>query len=573
MSTVPKALTLIACVGSFLVIMLPHLSPRDGGVSPVVFQAIHADQPPARQDDKGVIDIPAVPVSQIAGAHEHDADDLKGIHHVHTKDMLHLLPEEGGLELIPSVKPVYFFRRPGPARSLSRDAGAAPTTFSRTTSNGLRIACLQSGFMRRFEYCLNSCRDRKSQKYCQKPRPPKKQKKFEKRFGDVRARLFRSSDCDVFISTWHIRGFGRFNTNLYDTNLKVDGAHIRKLYADRLAALHIQNYTLYGLLWRFMQRFPRGFEQTRPTELHTEDKFVPSWEGKPESKLYLRMNDYSQAYKQWCVLRLVDTHAPTKYDLYYRLRPDLRTMALVTDFKWTSSRRESLYDAAVAGSETSFVSAVHPDPKAPYENAEVYGAKSTYPIGRVPTNAGYNASFVIQRYKLYYKVKNTIAHTVNANRIHVNNFDISDFAFLGPPPMIRNITIGVWAQCEKPVMANAPTIRPVAKDEKDPTRNKGDQLPMGTYAEFNLMTWRIIFDAGWEVDTGSRYLWVDRPNLRKVKPTNDSSAALVYEDDDDDKDQGKSARSSGKPDEADYDTATSGGPAAVPGSNPEDKED
>jgi hypothetical protein len=177
----------------------------------------------------------------------------------------------------------------------------------------------------------------------------------------------------------------------------------------------VQNYTQYGRLWRFMQRFPRGFQQTRPTELHNDDKFVPRWEGTPEDKLFLRMNDYSQAYKQWCVLRLVDTHH-IKYDLYFRLRPDLRTVALIFDFKWVPSRSTALALPAEGETAQEFKArtARVSESASPPDN-------SSYPLG---STAGrpYNVSFMLQRYKAYYKVKSTVKHSISSSRIHVNNF-------------------------------------------------------------------------------------------------------------------------------------------------------
>lgn len=374
--------------------------------------------------------------------------------------------------------------------------------------NTVRVACLYSGFLRDFQLMLATCTDALAKKkvhLC-------KRKRRLKVYGGQRRGVLDGTNCDVFISTWDLKGIGRFNKYVYPEK-KVHPWSVMKEYRDQLAVLHMQNYSTYDVLWRYMHRFARKFPQTHPTKQLT--KTLPdgrewpfAWEGVPETKEFLRLNDYSQSYKQWAVYRLVQQYEKQMangngYDVYFRLRTDLRSIKTFANFHWIDfSKREIGFDlvpplAANKGATSSLGTEDHKDDKE--EEADDLTAEKSGVKGlddKDDEDGGLN--------------QNITHHRVGPRRLFTNNFEVSDFGYLGVPSVIGKMA-NVWHFCYAPPKDNA----------SDPhvSRVKHEWI-----SEYNLMVWRIIFDEKWEIDSGGRALSVSRCDIRR-KPKRKLSKA------------------------------------------------
>jgi hypothetical protein len=219
-----------------------------------------------------------------------------------------------------------------------------------------------------------------------------------------------------------------------------------------LYALHVQNYSHYSPVWDDMHRYARTFPQTRPTVvLGIGDARNARWAGRAESRRYMRRNDYSQAYKHWCTLRLVQMSG-IGYDAYIRLRTDLRMTRLMTAPRRVTPKTASLVPS---------------------------GASHVFRL--INPNGTYSW------------------HAFGPSMIHVNNFDVGDFGFMGPPAIITDLSQRIWTYCLAQPDAS---IKPLGR------------VTARVISEYNLMVWRIIFDEKWHVDSGMRYLWVSRSRKR-----------------------------------------------------------
>eukprot|EP00760_Papus_ankaliazontas_P025638 PhM_4_TR282/c0_g1_i1/m.80577 len=250
-----------------------------------------------------------------------------------------------------------------------------------TNRSSVRIACLYVGFMRDFILMLETCSRVRRAKTC----AISEHKKF---FGDQRIRILQPLNCDVFISTWHIGGKGRYNIQYYDLTDVVSPEAIRPHYGPRLMALHVQNYSTYSTIWRRLAKIPRNFTEAYPTQRGDQSIFK-MWKGVPKFRYFFRVNDYSQAYKHWRVLKLIEqfremNNGAPAYDLYYRLRTDLR---MVSSF------------SPVVRNGTTFIFTMTSDPQ---------------------------------------------NHSVSDTRVHVHAPDISDFGYFGTPKVIAHLSL-VWS--------------------------------------------------------------------------------------------------------------------------------
>lgn len=400
---------------------------------------------------------------------------------------------DGDLEFITSVPPLYFYRRPNLSRrweaeydsdhSSSRGSSSPQL---RSNDGSVRIACLYAGFTRDAENMFLSCRDRHSDKYCS-------QRANAKEYGNMRKNIIETTNCDVYVSTWDIVGAGRYNTKTYDMTKVFDPKVLHRMYGERLAALHVQNFSEYQQLWEYMHKFSRPFPQTRPTKLHVDQHSGESkFDGTKEMNFFIRVNDYSQSYKHWVVAHMA-LLSDISYDIFFRLRFDLRATSQLQhfDFAYTASQlppsgsrerfeREELSKTNVKRAVTFYMAKSGAVPFRSHNESSAMGSRLT--------SLGFNA-----------------LHHVHAHRVHVGNFDIADFGFMGPPFVIEELS-RVWYYC---LALPATPLAPV--DWTDVV------TPSVKYSEYNLMLWRIIFDNEWEVDSGGRYLWVSRFGSRKKK--------------------------------------------------------
>jgi hypothetical protein len=429
------------------------------------------------------------------------------------------------LEFLKNVPVVVDYWRPErirPHHAKPRKDGSEP----------VRIACLYAGFVRDFEKMWMTCGDMKRThpKFCNHP----KRRKF---FGQQRANIVDATECDIFLSTWDIRGAGRFNTVVYDYNKTVTAWEIRKLYGARLARLHMQNYTAYQPLWYWMYGFKRDFPQTHPTVAHVDSERRVSWEGVPESNPFVRINDYSQSYKQWCVLQLVNRFS-NHYDLYFRLRTDLRSTHMLENFRFADNMSYPLpaYETAVPGSNVTAAPPAIPfktvnrtilfdlrkmeDKEKKYKHGAKYKRPTIppkdangkpilatkAPPGSLNETDSDVAADDAEEDPLASR-RDITAHSIHASRLHVNNFDIGDFGFMGPPAMVTELA-KLWDYCIAPSELRSLTI-----DHDD-------------ISEYNLMLWRIVFDNKWQVDSGGRYLWVSRRGAMEAKKLSGGTTIL-----------------------------------------------
>jgi hypothetical protein len=355
--------------------------------------------------------------------------------------------DTSSLEFAKDTKPILLWER--------ADSAKPPTGDRTVVPRKARMACMYAGFMRNWEWMMATCREMQPAKFCSFPR-------CAKLFGNQRKNLLESTGCDVYISTWQIRGTGRFFTHTYDNSDVLPLDRVQRLYEKYLYAFHVQNYSLYQGIWEEMHRYSRVFPQTHPTVL-AEDK--NSWAGVPETNNYIRRNDYSQSYKHWCVLQLV-LRSKVDYDFYFRLRTDLRMT------------RPMLNPTVTA------VSALHP--------------------GRATSVT----------FQMEYMNGTRSTHLVNQQRVHVNNFDVGDFGFGGLPEVVRPLSERLWHYC-------------VADPDQLKGRKEGE-ITHPLISEYNLMLWRVIFDAHWAVDSGNRYLWVSRSATKcKKKKAERERARLI----------------------------------------------
>jgi hypothetical protein len=359
-------------------------------------------------------------------------------------------PEEAdalpGLDLVPTARS-YYYRR-DPALHVKKNATSAP-----------RVACILAGFMRNYELMLQRCRDHKTTKYCSKVA-------LSKNYGRQRHNILDGTDCDVHIATWNIRGVGRYNTDVYDQSVgaAVRPSALRRAYGPRLASLHIQQYAAYEKVWRRMYNVSKDFKQLKSlakvlTARLPEQTGV--WPGVNDTRKYLRINDFSQAYKHWVALFVTNAYAKAagdEYDVYLRLRPDLRASRRLDQFAWVN-RDEGTLRFNVSGIFATI--------KNKFYDRETFVSKE---------------------------------HFVGPSTLHVNSWDVSDFGFMGPPAMINRLG-RLWPDIrDAPVNTDAPSLSAV--------------LARDGVAEYNLMLWRIVRDAGWTVDAGDRYLSVSRGHRR-----------------------------------------------------------
>ena len=430
----------------------------------------------------------------------------------------------------------------------------AEASARQSAANRPRVACLISGFLRNFEEVLDGCPggvtstgggpDVDELRNCPKG-------------GYLRRRVLDPLDCDVFVSTWDIRGFGGRGVTRYDSSQTLTAAQIRHGFGrKRLRGLHIESYLgssspatspppplPVALQASNVAPSVRSMpDQDRdgatvpaaatPTAAEDdESKFSHErnftrremekryfWQVKPrllmaapfasaqglagniewgpddsdrvvESLRLLRRNDYSQAYKQWCVLALASLYerrlrlaaAPTRartadsdgyYDFYFRTRPDIRSRAVIVGWRWA--------DAAAAAAAAS-------QPLRRRRVAE-FKLERRQPGG---SGGGHGGGSV---------------HTVHERRLHVHARDLSDFVMLASANVTRTVIRSLYRQ----------TLRR-ARSIDAATQRQGTP-PAGTFAEYNLMFWHVIFahekggaaatdsDAHWEVDSGGGYV-------------------------------------------------------------------
>ena len=234
-----------------------------------------------------------------------------------------------------------------------------------------KIACLISGFLRRFEIMLDSC-------------PPES---GCRKGGYLRERILDSLNCDIFVSTYNIRGYGGRAFHDYGNGNSNNGDLLSANYiasvfhhhqhqqqkkrksssspTSQLVGLQVQpflassssSFSFENLFIKmeekpkskdfyFSQAKPRKFssknydssvgllgngkwEMRRKTENDGDnEKQQDSWSFvKDDTKQFLRRNDYSQVYKQYCVWEMAVLYEEEEqyfYDFFYRLRMDLK---------------------------------------------------------------------------------------------------------------------------------------------------------------------------------------------------------------------------------------------------------
>lgn len=400
--------------------------------------------------------------------------------------------ERGDLEFIRDLQPQYFYLKT--KEELHEKWMKTAADRGTTTSETVKMACLYAGFVRDFENMFVGCRDKKDSTFCSKS-------KLRKFFGNQREYLLDSTDCDVYLSTWDIRGGGRFSTTKYDMKETVDGARVKYYYRHRMAGLHVQRYADYQHVWRYMHKFRRNFPQMRPTSAKHDRAGEESWTGRHETNELLRLNDYSQSYKQWAVVQLV-ARTGFKYDLYYRLRCDLRMTSKLSNFQFDAADRSKIHFEILQVEREE-------DKKA--RKRLMAGGGGGTAGGKALADEDDDIKKVLtadsaQDDDKVTEVNITRRHFVTPTRIHTSNFDIADFGFMGTPEVIEKLT-HVWWLCLEPSADWVPSIAGKA------------------ISEYNLMVWRIIFDSKWEVDSGGRYLWVSRRH--GMNPKNAGTTVII----------------------------------------------
>jgi hypothetical protein len=133
---------------------------------------------------------------------------------------------------------------------------------------------------------------------------------IRKAFGMQRERLWSPTLCDIVMSTWDVHGVGSYTTSTYAKSSPVDLVALAELMKPYLRTLHVQNYTLYEPIFHRMAMHRRTFHGW-----HSKEGLI--------TKPYLRSHSYSQAYKMDVAVKLTDGLG-VRYDVYVRMRPDLR---------------------------------------------------------------------------------------------------------------------------------------------------------------------------------------------------------------------------------------------------------
>jgi hypothetical protein len=298
-----------------------------------------------------------------------------------------------GLE-INADAPSFLYQRKEPREYLLKD---------------VRVACLYAGFLRDYRRMMRDCIQTRGKKICKKER-------LRKFYGNQEDAILEPLDCDVFITTWDIFGKGRYSTRSYDLEDKVKPHKVCEDYGDRLAGFHIQTYTAYGDVWKKMAAVPRNFTEAYPRE-RPNQATGNMWKAYPKYNSLFRVNDYSQSYKHWALVKLADA-STIKYDLYFRLRTDLRTSKKF-----------------VPGS----LFRVH------YKKYPAFQFRLT---------------------------EDRRLHVVHPSRIHTHGPDITDFGFMGLPEQMRHLA-SIW-----PRLCLGPATKPgeLVLDESDYNRVLWQQI-------------------------------------------------------------------------------------------------
>ena len=479
------------------------------------------------------------------------------------------LDEEGDqLEFLRSVPSTTLYYRTAHGKAAAAEATSSSSASS--FSSQPRIACLYAGFMRNYQMMLAPCRGAR----CRVPR-------HAKAFGDTRRKILVGTQCDVFLSTWHLRGVGRFFTTSYDEGdlIQADDV-IRSFGEDRVAALHVQNYTPYGEFWMYTHRFYRHFPQTRPLGYRSDAQLGLAslrWHGVPASNVLLRPNDFSQSYKHWCVLRLVadylkrDPLARKDYDVYFRLRPDVRSDRFLQHFRFVDSfpRRTELSRRQLVVVNADTTSGLADATRRPLASREqqVGGAadlpqrspfsasrrrlvafisatlsQSDFETGNATAARQYATSLALWRAATASDatsgsggsapvkpgiVPAVTVHYAGRDVIHVNNHDVGDFGFMGSPTVIRALG-QLWPlYCRKP-----PGTRDAAGKTLPVTRPPDiARIGSSPVSEYNLMLWRIIFDHQVRaVGNSSSSKDAEDNGDNQLLPDDDAAAAVLTHD-------------------------------------------
>eukprot|EP00758_Cryptobia_borreli_P003775 Tbor_TRINITY_DN3976_c0_g1::TRINITY_DN3976_c0_g1_i1::g.789::m.789 len=330
------------------------------------------------------------------------------------------------------------------------------------------VACIYAGFLRDYKNMFRPCM----------------KKECSKKIGGQQTNMVDSSKCDIYMSTWDIYGKGRYSVSKYDMTSKFDIADIKQIYGNRLAALHVQPYNKYERILKFMARYPRLFPQTRP--VYSSKR---SWKGIPEARYMIRINDYSQSYKHWCVVQLA-LLSGFKYDLFLRLRPDLRTVGRISNFRFAleySNRGE-------------------------LEGNELNENKECEKFGKSDGQSKLmkcKPAIAFEVTLFYHSNKPPSNHTsyITANRLHTQVFKHSDFGFIGTPEMIQALT-APWFYCLMPPRSSV--LSPVGPYPPIRALSREFTFDSEIISEYNLILWRVVFDSKWEIDDGKEYLRVSR---------------------------------------------------------------
>ena len=372
----------------------------------------------------------------------------------------------------------------------------------------VNVACLYAGFVRDFERMFLSCVEYR-QKSCSAM--------WLKAFGNQRAKILDTTHCDVYISTWDIYGGGRFNTNKYKMEETVSPQSITKLYGPRLAGLHIQNYSTYQPVWKNMHHFSHAFPQTRPQTTYYFDAKEQQirWSGHPETNYFMRINDYSQSYKHWCVVQLALLNA-YPYDVFLRLRFDLRATGGIHKLRFVinpnGGEKQVAFDVfRGAPNRLQFPNLKKNDTKQA-KPPPLAAASEESDNGDDEAVAVAPSSNAAPQQQPQSPASTPITHYISANRLHAQNFDISDFGFMGTPAMIEHLG-SLWYYCLQPpsTLSVTPSAARVSTD---------------MISEYNYMIWRSIFDNKWSVDSGGSWVRVSR-RYGQALPSSDSGESQI----------------------------------------------
>ena len=511
------------------------------------------------------------------------------------KNMKHKIPkiEENSLLFSSSDEAVSKEQRSLFRKSIRFFPSSSPSSSS---SSSPKIACLISGFLRRFEILLDSC--------------PPEIHDCSKKGGYLRKRILDPLGCDIFISTWNIRGFGGRAFHDYDaaedSSAILSGNYIASVFyggqqqqqrqqqqerkrekdsSSKLVGLHLQPYQdHFEKLFLKMEGMPKKqgivengmntnnntiirndsetpffFRQAKPSQMNTK-AFESSvglagntvWDLADQtnqdtqndknsirrknnnivlddhSKQFLRRSDFSQVYKQYCAWEMAtlfeeeqqdknrnrnrNNNYSYSYDFFYRMRMDLRPTRMLQVINFNSEERKLVFSLMMVPERA--------DGKKEQENS--------------PNNNQHQY------------------HSISPHRIHVHSNDISDFIMFAERSVAKRMLTKIWKEqlvksCAQSYYKNNNTNKrdvsddrsslifpEYVSDQKDKTLlnereihfhqdlredirkeynnnnhdHRGDDvvfinnlhkmrryhLKAGTFAEFNLMFWREIFD-------------------------------------------------------------------------------